>query len=118
MHQHEVDLAHDANAFHQADETFHAMLADVAGYPGFWTLVQQVKVQVDRCRRLTLPSPGRMGKVIAEHEAVVQAIAAHDPDRAIRALDLHLDGLLVSIDDIRSVYPHFFSGAPDGRLPH
>ncbi|MBP2297167.1 GntR family transcriptional regulator [Azospirillum rugosum] len=118
VHQHEVELARDANAFHQADETFHAMLADVAGYPGFWTMVQQVKVQVDRCRRLTLPSPGRMGKVIAEHEAVVEAIAAHDPNRAILALDLHLDGLLVSIDDIRSAYPHFFSGAPDERLPH
>ena len=41
-----------------ADEMFHATIAEVAGYPGIWTLIQQVKVHVDRYRRLTLPQAG------------------------------------------------------------
>ena len=48
---------------------FHATIAEVAGYPGIWTLIQQVKVHVDRYRRLTLPQAGRIARVIAEHEA-------------------------------------------------
>ena len=68
--QREADDAGDRDAFHQADESFHAAIADVAGYPGIWTLIQQVKVHVDRFRQLTLPQLGRMGQVIAEHEAI------------------------------------------------
>ncbi|WP_448206983.1 GntR family transcriptional regulator [Azospirillum sp. sgz302134] len=107
--QREVDAAGDAAGFHQADEAFHALIAEIAGYPGFWPLTQQVKVQIDRCRQLTLPVPGRMATVIAEHEAIVAAIADGDPDAAARALADHIDGLLVTIDDVRHATPLYFS---------
>ena len=114
--QKEVDAAGDRDGFHQADEAFHALIAEIAGYPGFWTVIQQVKVQVDRCRRLTLPVQGRMGVVIAEHEAIVDAISRHDPDRAERAIAEHLDNLQITIDDIRHATPLYFSGSlTDGR---
>ena len=79
--QREANAAGDGDAFHQADETFHAAIAEVAGYPGIWKLIQQVKVHVDRYRRLTLPQSGRIGRVIGEHEAILHAIEAHDPER-------------------------------------
>ena len=69
--QREANAAGDRDAFHQADEAFHASIAEVAGYPGIWKLIQQVKVHVDRYRRLTLPQPGRIAQVIAEHEAIL-----------------------------------------------
>ncbi len=106
--QHEVDAAHDADGFHQADEAFHALIAAIAGSPRFWTIAQQVKVQIDRCRHLSLPVQGRMGAVIAEHEAIVEAIAAHDPDQAARCLADHLDGLLLTIDSVRHTTPLYF----------
>ncbi|AWK89675.1 GntR family transcriptional regulator [Azospirillum thermophilum] len=109
--QHEVNARGDADGFHQSDEAFHALIAEISGFPGFWTITQQVKVQMDRCRRLTLPMPGQIGKVIAEHEAIVEAIAGHDPDRATLALSAHLDGLRVTIHDIRHATPAFFIGA-------
>ena len=56
--QREANAAGDNDAFHQADETFHAAIAEIAGYPGIWTLIQQVKVHVDRYRRLTLAAGG------------------------------------------------------------
>ena len=59
--------------------SFHATIAEVAGHPGIWTLIQQVKVHVDRYRRLTLPQQGRIARVIEEHEAILDAIEAHDP---------------------------------------
>src|SRR5207248_3923190 len=50
--QREASAARDSSAFHQADEMFHAAVADVAGYPGIWKFIQQVKVHVDRYRLL------------------------------------------------------------------
>lgn len=107
----ESEASGNAGAFHQADEHFHAALAEIAGYPGIWGLVQQVKVQVDRYRRLTLPQEGRMQLVIAEHQAILDAIAAHDPERAAALMNAHLGALIANLDDISHVNPNFFAGA-------
>ena len=106
--QRETCAAEDRDGFHRADEAFHAMIADIAGYPGIWTLIQQVKVHVDRYRRLTLPQPGRMERAIAEHEAIVAAIIARDPQGAVAAVDRHLEGLLTDISATRELNPDLF----------
>ncbi|MHC2439368.1 GntR family transcriptional regulator [Bradyrhizobium sp. USDA 4451] len=106
--QREADMAGDREAFHQADEAFHAAIADVAGHPGIWKLILQVKVHVDRFRRLTLPQRGRMTEVIAEHEAVMTAIEAHDAVRAGAAMVTHLERLLADISATRHNNPEFF----------
>jgi DNA-binding GntR family transcriptional regulator len=106
--QREADDAADRSAFHGADEAFHAAVAAAGGYPGIWSLVQGVKTQIDRYRLLTLPQPGRMARVIKEHALVVAAIEDHDPDRAAAAMEGHLDGLRISMDDIQRMNPDFF----------
>jgi GntR family transcriptional regulator, rspAB operon transcriptional repressor len=106
--QREADAAADRGAFHQADEMFHATIAEVAGYPGIWTLIQQVKVHVDRYRLLTLPQQGRIARTIAEHEAILRAIEAHDPAAARIALEIHLESLLTHISATQSLNPEFF----------
>jgi DNA-binding GntR family transcriptional regulator len=106
--QREANAAGDRAAFHQADEAFHAAISDVAGYPGIWKWVQQVKVQVDRYRLLTLPQSGRMSEVIAEHEPILAAIEAHDPIAARIAMDRHLERLLLDISATRHINPEFF----------
>jgi len=106
--QREALAAGDSDAFHQADELFHATVAEVAGYPGIWKYIQQVKVHVDRYRRLTLPQSGRIPKVIAEHEAVLVAIEAHDPERARHAMEAHLESLLDNIATTQHINPEFF----------
>ena len=40
--------AGDVASFHEIDTAFHRLLAEVAGYPGIWNVVQQVKSQIDR----------------------------------------------------------------------
>jgi GntR family transcriptional regulator, rspAB operon transcriptional repressor len=87
---------------------FHATIAEVAGYPGIWTLIQQVKVHVDRYRRLTLPQQGRITRVIAEHKAILGAIEAHDPVGARIAMEIHLESLLGNISATQSINPEFF----------
>ncbi|HEY3791171.1 MAG TPA: GntR family transcriptional regulator [Bradyrhizobium sp.] len=106
--QREAEAARDSETFHQADEAFHATIAEIAGHPGIWKLIQQVKVHVDRYRRLTLPQRGRIAQVITEHQVIVTAIEAHDPARARIAMDHHLERLLDNIYATRSINPDFF----------
>jgi DNA-binding GntR family transcriptional regulator len=106
--QREADAARDSDAFHDADERFHAGIAEVAGHPGIWTLIQQVKLQADRYRRLTLPQVGRIGDAIIEHQAILAAIEARDPARARLAMESHLERLLRDISATQSINPEFF----------
>lgn len=94
--------------FHEIDEEFHTIIADIAGYPGLWRMSQLVKVQMDRCRRLTLPQAGRLNRVIIEHQAVVDAILANDCENASRTMADHLEKLMADLDGIRDIDPDYF----------
>ncbi|KXF79478.1 GntR family transcriptional regulator [Paramesorhizobium deserti] len=99
----------DEEAFHTADEAFHAEIARVAGYPGIWSLVQQVKTQLDRYRRLTLPQEGRMARVQSDHEAILAGIEARDADAAAAAMAAHIDQLRLDMATIMKNYPDYFA---------
>ncbi|QCI65902.1 GntR family transcriptional regulator [Phreatobacter stygius] len=106
--QAEASEAGDQGAFHLADEAFHETIARAGGFPGIWALVQTVKLQVDRYRRLTLPQPGRMALVIREHKLVLDAIEARDADAAAEAMGRHIAGLDVNLAEIRRINPNHF----------
>jgi DNA-binding GntR family transcriptional regulator len=101
--------AGDTGAFHEADEAFHEAIADVSGHPGVWKLLKQVKVQIDRARRLTLPVLGRMDLVIAEHVIIRDAIAARDPAAARAAMMIHLSAVIPDIGLLVEQYPDYFA---------
>ena len=110
--QQAIAEAGDQAAFHRADELFHATLAEIAQQKRFWQLVLQVKMQVDRFRLLTLPVPGRMRAVVAEHSAIVAAIAAGSADAAAAAIASHLDFLLGAVAGARLAHPELFETVP------
>lgn len=101
--------ADDHEGFHLLDEAFHALISDTAGYPGIWKLTRQVKVQLDRCRRLIMPQPGRREETLAEHQAVVEAIAAGKPAAAADAMAAHLGRVLNLIGRIQACAPENFT---------
>lgn len=98
----------DMRGFHQTDEAFHETLADIAGVPGVWRMIQQAKTQLDRYRRLTLPMPGRMDLVVGEHEAIVTALQTGDAVAALQAMQNHLDDVLPVVESARSLRPDYF----------
>jgi DNA-binding GntR family transcriptional regulator len=102
----------DQEAFHEADEDFHSAVAEAAGHPRVWSLLQTIKLQLDRYRRLTLPAPGRMATVIAEHQPILDAIRAGDADAAGAAMTAHLQALR-SFADARFIRPEYL--VQDGR---
>ncbi|MCA3649102.1 MAG: GntR family transcriptional regulator [Methylobacterium sp.] len=98
----------DPGRFHEADEAFHALISDAAGFPGIWRMAQTVKAQVDRCRRLTLPVPGRMARVILEHQRILGAIMDGDEAGARQALTRHLETVLPDLEELRRENPDYF----------
>jgi GntR family transcriptional regulator, rspAB operon transcriptional repressor len=98
----------DMAAFHEADELFHETISEISGRGGIWRLVKQVKVQIDRTRRLTLPVPGRMRQVVAEHRAIREAVAGGDPAAAQAAMERHLSIVLPDLVHLRQEYPTYF----------
>lgn len=94
--------------FHEEDEAFHEAIAQISGYPGIWTILKTVKVQIDRARRLALPVLGRAGNVVEEHMVIRDALAAHDATAARAAMIHHLSAVIPDVDELRSRYPDYF----------
>lgn len=106
--QRELEAVEDTENFHLSDEKFHEQIAIAGNLPGLWKMVQQIKLQVDRFRRLTLPEPGRMCMVIKEHAAVVDAIERQHPDDAHSGIEIHLAGLQFHIETVVDAHPDYF----------
>jgi DNA-binding GntR family transcriptional regulator len=106
--QRELKLLGDAEKFHVSDEELHEQIAIIAKLPGLWKIVQQIKLQMDRFRRLTLPEPGRISMVIEEHSVVVNAIGQKNPDKAYAGMEVHLSGLQLHIENVVNAYPDYF----------
>lgn len=91
------------------DDTFHRLIAEVNGYAMLWKVVDMTKAQMDRCRLLSLPSPGAGETTIAQHRAIVDALEAHDAEAAEAAISTHLatslDNTLNLLDRIETEQP-------------
>ncbi|MCB1493694.1 MAG: GntR family transcriptional regulator [Rhodobiaceae bacterium] len=85
----------DYATFFVHDETFHAMLAEQAGVPNAWGLVQSMKAHVDRQRlRLTKSIPGRSLRAYRMHLAILDHIRSGDGEAAARAMRDHINSVL------------------------
>lgn len=92
--------AGDIPLFHKIDSAFHQLVADIAGYPGIWAVIAQVKVHIDRYRYITLPQTGRLETVIAEHAAIIEGMRCRDDGAAVLAMSQHIGRMTEELQDI------------------
>lgn len=90
-----------------ADQGFHRQLYEAAQVPELWAMVRRQSGNLDRLRNLHVPIPGKTRRVIRDHGAIVDAIAAGQPEAAQQALREHLSGTLAQLDEIRGRFPHY-----------
>ncbi len=102
-----ADRAH--YTFQRADESFHRMLAEGAGYPTAWDVVEDIKAHMDRVCHLTLPLPNTTPLLVRQHRAIMEAIDAHDPDRAEHAIRTHLEEILRALPEIEAEFADLFA---------
>lgn len=100
----------DAHHFLECDERFHRTLAEAAGKARAWDVVEGLKSQMDRVRYLTaVQFP--IGKLVEQHTAIAQAIAACDATGAESAMRGHLREILNDLPAIVGDKPEYFDEA-------
>ncbi|MEV0810817.1 GntR family transcriptional regulator [Micromonospora sp. NPDC050200] len=70
---------------------FHARIADVAENRWCDQLLHQIRGHVDRYRSLSTREPGRPDLAVVEHQAIYDALASGDPERAEQAMRVHVE---------------------------
>jgi DNA-binding GntR family transcriptional regulator len=68
----------------------HRTLLEIADHPTVMRLISMLKSQLVRFQYRTIMLPGRTERSFEEHSAIVDAIAAGDPDAAEKAMRRHL----------------------------
>ena len=98
----------DPTRLTQLDEEFHAGLAAIAGKSLVWEHLQQMKVHLDRARHL-LAAMTPHDIMLAQHRAIVEAIASGDPAAAESAIRLHLRRVLHDLAGLARLSPEHFT---------
>jgi DNA-binding GntR family transcriptional regulator len=80
------------------------MLLDELGYERVKLAVEAARASLDRMR-LFLCTPQRQASTFAEHQAIVAALAAHDPAAAARAMEHHLDVVMSELVEFAASHP-------------
>jgi GntR family transcriptional regulator, rspAB operon transcriptional repressor len=100
--------AADAASFMALDEAFHRMIAQIAGKARAWDHLQRLKSQMDRVRFLQLQD-FPVATLIAQHTAMVEAIATQNVDAAEAELRAHLRLIEADLPGIQAAHPHYFT---------
>ena len=87
------ELAGDAVGFRVLDLEFHQTLMRIAGNPFLERIAQSLYELGIEYRRVASEMPGVIARSAAEHEAIVDALAARDPERAVAAMRAHLTSI-------------------------
>ena len=78
--------AGDLSGFLELDEAFHRNIAIAADCEHAWHIVEDLKVQFDRVRLLSLPQATPIKTLVDQHRAIADALAQRDPARAEQAM--------------------------------
>lgn len=94
--------------FHRTDSGFHRMIQEASQRRTIMATVDAVKAQIDRYRLTTLPQAGRLLRVIEEHRAIRDGLAARDPAAAGTAMGSHIGQMLTEIESAGIGHPEYF----------
>lgn len=108
----EVLLAdRDFPGFYQTDSQMHELILSFTGLRRLASLSQTAWVHVNRARQLILPEPGRVQATLAEHQAIIAALEAHDPVTARAVTRHHLGQLIAFLEPLVAARPELFDPA-------
>ena len=94
--------------FFVLDEAFHRGLANAAECDHAWKVIEEAKAQMDRVRFLSIPDATPIGRLIVQHQAILDAIAAGRGAAAEKAMRDHLGEILRSLPRLSRAFPDMF----------
>ncbi len=108
---------HDVAGFQVADDDLHREIVIISELPRLWSLLDTVRVSLNRVRHLAAPAPGRIGMLASQHQAIVDAIVANRADDAATAMQNHLDALYPFVETLLRQRPELFANPSSGAGP-
>jgi DNA-binding GntR family transcriptional regulator len=87
----EANEAGDMDKIVQLDTAFHDVLYKASRNDRLSNIINNLREQITGIRGTSMRYPGRMADTIEEHRALVDSIAARDPERAQNAARVHLE---------------------------
>jgi GntR family transcriptional regulator, rspAB operon transcriptional repressor len=100
-------IASDLQDFVPLDDMFHRTLAEAAGKPFAWKVIDGLKSQMDRVRQLSTLRLQR-DALIDHHIAIAESIGCGDVAGAEAAMRTHLREILKDLPVIRASLPEYF----------
>jgi DNA-binding GntR family transcriptional regulator len=101
----------DYPGFYAEDARMHEMILSMTGFRRLSQVSETAWLHVNRARQLILPVPGRTVATLGEHQAIVEAIEARDPERARAAVRGHLRQLINYLEPLERERPELFEPA-------
>jgi len=102
----------DRSGFHARDLEFHDMLLDAMRFAKVRAIIDSVRANLDRARRLII-TPRRLALSLDEHRAVFDAIVAGQTERAIAAMRGHIDSVMAELLVFARQRPDIFADGND-----
>ena len=81
---------HDVTAYFDINTIIHDLIVDHCGNPVLTTNHGRLIARARRGRYLAIVNPKRLVQAVAEHEAIMQAFRARDPETAATVWETHL----------------------------
>lgn len=94
--------------FMALDRDFHSVLFDLAGQTALHALLVERSADLDRVRRLHLPLRGKRLAILADHQAILDALRSGDAQAVVAAMRGHLQGTAAQLDGLVAAHPSFF----------
>lgn len=94
--------------FMTLDRDFHRTLFQLAGQTALHDLLVQRSADLDRVRRLHLPLRGKRLAILADHQAIIDAIRQGEMLAVAAAIRHHLGGTAARLDALVAENPDYF----------
>lgn len=99
----------DENELFILDKEFHRLIAEGAGKTRVWEVIQKMDTHSNRLRKLSLAMKLNWKKLVDQHEEMVAAIKAKNPDQAEQLMREHLALLIYDQKALKESYPDYFN---------
>lgn len=106
--QHTAVINNDVEWFGKLDYEFHKILCVIAQVDYAFEVIHKEKAKVDRLCMLGFKKSQRMPELVADHQAIADAIKARDAKTAVEIGMIHLSRLDIIIKQIIATNANYF----------
>ncbi|NUR91211.1 MAG: FCD domain-containing protein, partial [Nonomuraea sp.] len=90
--------ANDLDRYSELNATLHAKVREIAAHRTSASIIERLGAQVVRHKFRLARQPGRAAISLPQHELIVAAIVARDPEAAQTAMQQHLRSVAKALD--------------------